>query len=98
MHKLPRRADIFNMRGRKTPAVAFITRLIYTTSRPDFIALLARSPLTPAERELVLLYADGALYKELADRYHVSEQAIYARKRAAYVKLHAYIAQNITKP
>jgi len=97
MAKLPRRADNFNMRGHKTPAVAFITRLIYTTSRPDFIALLARSPLTTTERELVTLYADGASYKELAERYHVTAQAIYARKRNAYVKLHAYIAQNITK-
>ena len=85
------------MRGRKTPAVAFITRLIYTTSRPDFIALLERSPLTTQERELVLLYADGALYKKLADRYHVTTQTIYTRKRNAYVKLHAWIAQNITK-
>jgi len=81
------------MRGRKTPAVAFITRLIYTTSRPDFIRILKNSPLTPAERELVTLYADGALYKELADRYHISAQAIYTRKRKAYEKLHAYLAQ-----
>lgn len=97
MHKLSHRADNINMRGRKTPAVAFITRLIYTTGRPDFMALLARSPLTTAERELVTLYADGASYKELAERYHVTTQTIYTRKRSAYIKLHAYIAQNITK-
>lgn len=85
------------MRGRKTPAVAFITRLIYTTSHTDFIALLERSPLTTDEKDLVLRYANGALYKELADHFHVSAQAIYTRKRNAYIKLHAWIAQNITK-
>ena len=84
------------MRGRKTPAVAFITRLIYTTSRPDFIALLERSPLTTQERELVLLYTDGTAYKQLADRYHVTTQTIYTRKRNAYIKLHSWIAQNRT--
>lgn len=81
------------MRGRKTPAVAFITRLIHTTSRPELSALLARSPLTTAERELVTAYADGASYKELADRYHVTAQAIYARKRKAYEKLAVFLAQ-----
>ena len=78
------------MRGHKTPAVAFITRLIYTSSRDEFAAFLERSPLTSHERELVLLYADGALYKELADRYHVTEAAIYAQKRKAYEKLAQY--------
>lgn len=81
------------MKGRKTPPTAFITRLIYTTSRPDFTAMLARSPLTRAERELVTRYAEGALYKELAALYNVSEQTIYTRKRKAYEKLHAYLAQ-----
>ena len=90
MLKLSRRADNDNMRGHKTPAVAFITRLIYTSSRDDFAAFLAHSPLTSHERELVLLYADGALYKELADRYHVTEAAIYAQKRKAYEKLARY--------
>lgn len=78
------------MRGHKTPAVAFITRLIYTSSRDEFVAILERSPLTSHERELVLLYADGALYKELADRYHITEAAIYAQKRKAYEKLAQY--------
>lgn len=84
------------MRGRKTPPVAFVTRLIYTTGRPEFAALLERSPLTTAERDIITRYADGASYKELADRYHVSTQTVYTRKRAAYIKLHAYIAQIIT--
>ena len=78
------------MRGHKTPAVAFITRLIYTSSRDDFAAFLSQSPLTSHERELVLLYADGALYKELADRYHVTSATIYAQKRKAYEKLAQY--------
>lgn len=79
------------MRGRKTPAVAFITRLIYTTGRQELTELLERSPLTKAERDLVLEYADGTKYKELAARYHVTTQTIYIRKRNAYKRLHLYI-------
>lgn len=84
-------ADNIIMRGHKAPAVAYITRLIYTTGKPDFNELLARSPLTTAERELVMLYADGSSYKELAELYHVTTQTIYTRKRSAYIKLHSYI-------
>lgn len=83
------------MRGHKTPAIAYITRLIYTTGKPAFCELLKRSPLTTNERELVTAYADGASYKELAEYYHVTAQAIYWRKRKAYEKLHQYIAKNL---
>ena len=83
------------MRGHKTPAVAYITRLIYTTAKPDFCALLERSPLTRDERCIVTAYAEGERYKELADRYHITTQAIYWRKRKAYEKLHKYIVNTI---
>lgn len=83
------------MRGHKTPAVAYIARLIYTTGKPDFYKLLARSPLTKTEREIIKAYADGSSYKELAARYFVTPQAIYARKRKAYEKLHRFISQQL---
>lgn len=78
------------MRGRKTPAVAFITRLIRTSPRDKLTAFIAKSPLTSHERDLVLRYADGAIYKELAAFYHITTAAIYAQKRKAYEKLARY--------
>ena len=90
MLKLSRRADNDNMSVHQTTAEAFITPLIYTIPRDAVAPFLAHSPLTSHERELVLLYADGALYKELADRYHITPAAIYAQKRKAYEKLARY--------
>ena len=81
------------MRGRKTPAVAFVARLIYTTGRPDLLELLRRSPLTEAQAELVALYAAGASYKELAEKYRVTAQTVYNRKRKAYERLARYMAE-----
>ena len=82
------------MNGHKTPAVAFITRLVDTTGHAELAALLERSPLTTHERDLIMRYADGELYKELAVRYHLTEAAVYAQKRKAYEKLSRYIAEN----
>ena len=45
--------------SRKTPAVAFITRLIRTTGHADLIELLNNSPLKQKDIALLLDYADG---------------------------------------
>ena len=78
---------------RKTPAVAFITRLIHTTGRAELIDLLTRSPLKSRDIALLLDYAEGASYKELAAKYGKTEGAIYAQKRKIYEQLHFYLVK-----
>ena len=80
------------MRGRKTPPVAFITRLINTTSRPELRQLLNDAPLKRAEISLILDYADGMTYKELAQKNNKSIQRINQMKRKSYEKLARYLA------
>ena len=81
------------MRGRKTPAVAFITRLIKTTPRPKLIKLLCDSPLKPRDIYLILDYADGMSYKELAAKNHKSIQRINQWKRQIYEDLAHYLSE-----
>ena len=79
--------------SRKTPAVAYITRLIRTTGRADLIELLDNSPLKQRDTALLLDYADGVSYKELAVKYGKTEGAIYAQKRKIYEQLHFFLVQ-----
>lgn len=81
------------MRGRKTPAVAYITGLIKTTSRPELIKLLCESPLKPRDIYLILDYADGMSYKELAAQNHKSVQRINQWKRKTYEELARYLSE-----
>ena len=81
------------MRGRKTPAVAYITRLIKTTSRPQLIEILTASPLKTRDIYLLLDYADGMSYKELAAEYNKSVQRINQWKRKIYEELAYYLRQ-----
>lgn len=85
------------MNGRKTPAVAYIARLIQTTGKPELLRILQESPLTTQEINLFLDYADGATYKELAQKYNKSVPRINQWKRAIYEKLHFYLVKKITK-
>lgn len=81
---------------RKSPAVAYITRLIKTTGRADLMAILDNSPLKTKDKELLLDYADGASYEELAQKNNITTAAIYARKRQIYEQLHFYLVQKLT--
>ena len=81
------------MRGKKTPAVAFITHLIKTTSRPQLVDMLTASPLKTRDIYLILDYADGMSYKELAEQYHKSTQRINQWKRSAYEQLAYYLKE-----
>jgi hypothetical protein len=92
LKKYHKPADKINMRGRKTPAVALITHLIQTTSRPQLIKLLYESPLKPCDIKLILDYANGKSYKELAAQNHKSIQRINQQKRKAYEQLARYIS------
>lgn len=83
------------MNGRKTPAVAYITRLIKTTSKTELNRILQDSPLKTQDINLILSYANGASYEDLAEEYHISKPAIYARKRKIYETLHFYLVQRI---
>lgn len=76
---------------RKTPAVAFITRLIKTTGKPELLEILQASPLRSQDIEFLLLYADGASYKELSAKYNKSLPRIYQRKRKIYEQLHFFL-------
>lgn len=78
---------------RKTPAVAYITRLIRTTGHTDLLELLDNSPLKQKDIALFLDYAEGVSYKELAAKYGKTEGAIYAQKRKIYEQLHFYLVQ-----
>ena len=82
------------MRGRKTPAVAFITRLIKTTPRPELLKILCESPLKPRDIYLILDYADGMSYKELAAQNHKSPQRINQWKHKVYEELAYYLREN----
>ena len=81
------------MRGRKTPAVAYITNLIKTTSRTQLIEILTDSPLKKRDIYLLLDYADGMSYKELAAEYNKSVQRINQWKRKIYEELAYYLRQ-----
>ena len=81
------------MRGRKTPAVAYITRLIKTTSRAQLIDMLTDSPLKTTDIYLLLDYADGMSYKELAAQYNKSVQRINQWKRKIYEELAYYLRE-----
>lgn len=81
------------MRGRKTPAVAYITRLIKTTSRAQLLQILTDSPLKMRDIYLLLDYADGMSYKELAQAYHKSTQRINQWKRKIYEDLAFYLRE-----
>ena len=81
------------MRGRKTPAVAYITRLIRTTSKSKLHEILADSPLKTRDINLLTDYADGMSYKELAQKYNKSIQRINQWKRQIYEDLAEYLRQ-----
>ena len=81
------------MRGRKTPAVAYITHLIKTTSRPQLLDILTASPLKTRDIYLILDYADGMSYKELAQEYNKSIQRINQWKRQVYEQLAYYLRE-----
>lgn len=81
------------MRGRKTPAVAFITRLIKTTSRPQLVKILYESPLKRADIRLILDYAEGMSYKELAAKNYKSIQRINQWKHQVYEQLAYYLRE-----
>lgn len=81
------------MNGRKTPAVAYITHLIKTTSRTKLLDILLDSPLKTRDINLIIDYADGMSYKELAERYHKSVQRINQWKRSAYEQLAYYLRE-----
>lgn len=86
-------AAIKTMKGRKTPAVAYITRLIRTTGRPELEQILQSSPLRREDIIFILHYIDGLSYKELSVIYNKSEARIYQRKRKLYELLHAFLTQ-----
>ena len=81
------------MRGRKTPAVAYITRLIKTTSRPQLLDILRDSPLKTRDIILIMDYADGMSYKELAAKNNKSVQRINQWKRKIYEDLAFYLRE-----
>jgi len=83
------------MKGRKTPAVAYIARLIKTTGKPELLRILQESPLTPQEINLFMDYANGASYKELAQKYNKSPQRINQWKRNIYEQLHFYLVKKL---
>lgn len=83
------------MNGRKTPAVAYITRLIRTTSKTGLKKILQESPLKTRDINIILDYADGASYKELAAKYNKSPQRINQWKRNAYEQLHFYLVKKL---
>lgn len=82
------------MNGRRTPAVAYITHLIKTTSKKELNEILNESPLKPQEIDLILRYINGASYKELAEIFHKSTQRINQWKRTVYEKLHYFIVNS----
>lgn len=83
------------MNGRKTPAVAFVTHLLKTTSKSELRALLYDSPLKPQDIAIIMDYAAGMSYKELAQKYNKSVQRINQQKRNAYEQLHFYLVKKL---
>ena len=83
------------MNGRKTPAVAYIARLIKTTGKPELLRILQESPLRTQDIKLILDYADGASYKELAAKYNKSPQRINQWKHKVYCDLHFYLVRKL---
>lgn len=81
--------------SRKTPPVAYITRILKTTGRAEIGAMLEDAPLTEQERAIITEYAQGMSYKEMAEKHNKSPARIYQLKRKAYESLHYYLTRKL---
>lgn len=71
-----------------SPMSAAIARKVIGSfhARPD---VQASEPLSPREKSLLMLVADGLGYKEISARLNISIHTVHAHIRNIYTKLHA---------
>ena len=79
----------------KTPAVAYFTRKIRTTSRNALQAEIEDAPLKDQDRNFLTDIIAGMSYKELAAKYRKSESRIYKWKRKIYETMTKYETQKL---
>ena len=72
-----------------SPMSASIARRVVAQLRPTQAdPNLADAKLTAREQEILLLLADGLLYKEISERVGISDAAVKQHIHRMYVKLH----------
>ena len=79
----------------KSPAVAYYTRKIRSTSRQKLYDEIEDAPLRKKDRYFLLDIVEGMTYKELAGKYYKSEAAIYKWKRKVFESMFRYDMQHI---
>jgi DNA-binding NarL/FixJ family response regulator len=71
-----------------SPMSVQIARRVVEAFQPRTVTDPAGSQLTPREQEIIHLLAQGHLYKEIADRLHLSVETVRTHIRNTYQKLH----------
>lgn len=71
-----------------SPMTSNIARKVVQSFRQTSGAVTADSDLSPREREVLELLAQGYLYKEIADRLEISGPTVNTYVRRVYEKLH----------
>jgi hypothetical protein len=72
---------------KKSPAVAYYSRKIKTTSRSELIDEIMDSPLSQKDISFMIDILDGMSYQELATKYNKSKPRISQWKRTCFEKL-----------
>lgn len=79
----------------KTPAVAYYSRKIRTTTRSQLYDQIEDAPLKRADRNFLYDIIEGLSYKELSLKYSKSESRIYKWKRELFERMHKYDTQKL---
>lgn len=79
----------------KTPAVAFYSRKIRSTDRLTLFEEIDMAPLTKKDRYFLYDIVEGLSYKELANKYCITEAGIYKWKRKVFENMHRYYMRRV---
>lgn len=76
--------------GSKSPATAYYSRKLQTSSRSVIYHDLNDAPLTKREREFLEDVIEGMTLQELADKHNLSTSRISKWKRQVFERMQAY--------
>lgn len=75
----------------KSKPVAYVTYRIRTTDRVELLDELQHYPLKNSEKFFIQDIIAGCSYKDLANKYNLTESAIYQKKRKLYENIYTYL-------
>lgn len=81
----------------KTPAVAYMSRKIRTTSRSEMNLFIADSPLKARDKSFMQDVLDGLSFKEMQIKYAKSISRIAQWKRCCFEQLQKYEYESLRK-